>query len=97
MVLLDKLDSELKELHPNKFSIISDLFQGKVRNSIICGLCDKKSSNIEEFTQLALPRRMESSLSEEGVLSCSLLGILIVQGLFFCFLAKGGLFQVSLD
>jgi Ubiquitin C-terminal hydrolase len=55
MVLLDKLDSELKELHPNKFSIISDLFQGKVRNSIICGLCDKKSSNIEEFTQLALP------------------------------------------
>ena len=55
MVLLDKLDSELKELHPNKFSIISDLFQGPVRNSIICGLCDKKSSNIEEFTQLALP------------------------------------------
>jgi ubiquitin C-terminal hydrolase len=55
MLLLDKLDCELKELFPEKGSIVNRIFQGSYITHIRCNGCNLASNKAESFLQLNLP------------------------------------------
>lgn len=55
IILLEKLENDIKEAFPAMSSVISDIFQGESMNFIKCEACNNENIVYEPFIQLALP------------------------------------------
>mmetsp|Transcript_60721 Transcript_60721/g.112654 ORF Transcript_60721/g.112654 Transcript_60721/m.112654 type:complete len:416 (-) Transcript_60721:19-1266(-) len=58
--LINTLDEELQEMQPKK-ELVSTMFQGEMRSSLICQDCGYTSSNPEMFQTLSLPVQCEAN------------------------------------